>query len=270
MNSLPVSADEELIEIFDSQGETYRTAFQTFLDHTDQKEQARKRLIRLVEALPARRSFIDAGAGNGKVTAWFIDYFERTIAIEPNPHLRDELRRVCSSAEILADGILAARPAAAGDLVLCSHVFYYINQADWLPTLTRLASWLSPQGALAVVIQNHQSDCMRMLNHFYGRRFNLAQLAAAFRDAAGDRYEVELETIPATIETAELATAGLIAEFMLNLLPLCRTTEPATEGALPAPPRPEVAQYLRRHFAQPAGGFRFSCDQDFLIVRPRN
>lgn len=262
----------ETIAIFDSQGEAYREAFQTFLDHTDQKEQARGWLDRLVDSLTNRRVFIDAGAGNGKVTAWFTDRFERTIAIEPNPHLRRELAQTCPKADLIADGILTAKLADSADFVLCSHVFYYIDRAAWLAMLQALASWLAPGGSLVVVLQNPESDCMRMLNRFYGRRFDLSQLAAEFREAFGERYRIDLETSPAAIQTSDFATAATIAEFMLNLLPLGGEAE-AAEAAeeeqqrLPAPGRGEVARYIRQHFADSRGGFRFSCNQDFLLVR---
>lgn len=262
----------ETIAIFDSQGEAYREAFQSFLDHTDQKEQARGWLNRLVDSLSKRRVFIDAGAGNGKVTAWFADRFERTIAIEPNPHLRRELAQTCPKAELISDGILTATLADSANFVLCSHVFYYIDRAAWLAMLEALASWLAPGGSLVVVLQNHESDCMRMLNRFYGRRFDLSQLAAEFRETFGDRYRIDLETSPAAIQTSNFATAATIAEFMLNLLPLGSEAEAAeAEGEeqqrLPAPGRDEVARYIRQHFADGRGGFRFSCNQDFLLVR---
>lgn len=265
---------DETIEVFDSQGEAYQTAFQTFLAHTDQKEQARRRLDQLVAGLPQREAFIDAGAGNGKVTAWFVERFARTIAIEPNSHLREELARACPTAEVLAGGIVEATPPALGDLVLCSHVFYYLDSEAWMPTLIKLASWLSPQGALAVLVQNHRSDCMQMLDHFYGPEFNLQQLGQAFQEAAGQRYEVELETVPAVIKSADFATAAAIAEFILNspslqAAPELNAQPNAEQSSIRPPRRRAVADYLHQHFADGNGGFRFSCDQDFLIVRPR-
>lgn len=55
--------DEARIRIFDSQGQDYKQAFQIFLDHTDQKRNARKWLERVVSGLQNRRAFIDAGGG---------------------------------------------------------------------------------------------------------------------------------------------------------------------------------------------------------------
>ena len=65
----------ESIQVFDSQGEAYKRAFQIFLDHTDQKRNAKRFLQKLVDGLPNRNVFIDAGAGNGEVTKAFAGAF---------------------------------------------------------------------------------------------------------------------------------------------------------------------------------------------------
>jgi hypothetical protein len=246
-----------LVNVYDSQSAAYQRAFQVFLDHTDQKAKARDWLDHLVRGLPSRDLFVDAGAGNGKVTAWFTDQFQRTVAIEPNPYLCEELRHTCPTAEVLPETILAAQPPASGNLVLCSHVFYYIPGSEWMPHLERLASWLAPDGALVVVLQNHRTDCMRMVDHFFGQRFDLSELSRRFQATTGGDYNVEIETVPARVVTADLDAAYTVAEFMLNLLPI------------PHPPaRSDLENYVQEQFADPAGGFRFSCNQDFLQVRP--
>jgi SAM-dependent methyltransferase len=250
--------DVARVRVYDSQSAAYHQAFQVFLDHTDQKANARRRLDCLVQTLPARRVFLDAGAGNGQVTAWFLPEFERTIAVAPTPSLNAELRRSCPGAEVMAVKILDARPAAQADLILCSHVLYYIEQSEWRAHLARMASWLAPDGALVVVLQNHETDCMRMLEAFLGRRFELAALAEEFDKEHGRQYRADLQLVPAHVTTPDLASAYVIAEFMLNLLPM------------PNPPERRVLEeYVRKHFAGPGGGFRFSCHQDFLVIRRR-
>jgi Methyltransferase domain len=246
------------VNVYDSQSAAYQRAFQVFLDHTDQKAKARDWLDHLVHGLPSRDLFVDAGAGNGKVTVWYSDQFQHTVAIEPNPYLCEELRHTCPTAEVLPETILAAQPPTPANLVLCSHVFYYIAGADWMRHLDRLASWVAPRGVLVVVLQNHRTDCMRMLDQFFRQRFDLSELGSRFQTARGDDYDVEIETVPAHVATADLDAAYTVAEFMLNLLPM------------PHPPtRSELEEYVRKQFADPAGGFRFSCDQDFLQIRPR-
>jgi SAM-dependent methyltransferase len=250
--------DVSKVRVYDSQSVAYHQAFQAFLDHTDQKVNARRWLDGLVRGLPARRVFVDAGAGNGQVTAWFLDQFERTIAIEPSPSLSAELRRTCHKADVLPVRILDAQPAAQGNLVLCSHVLYYIDQSQWQAHVARMASWLAPGGTLVIVLQNHETDCMRMLETFLGRRFDLAALAAEFESEHGHQYRVERHLVPAHVTAPDLGTAYVIAEFMLNLLPM---PEP--------PPRAALEEHLSKHFALPGGGIRFSCHQDFVVIQRR-
>jgi SAM-dependent methyltransferase len=258
LNGYYIMKDIEKVQVYDSQSEAYHHAFQVFLDHTDQKVNARRWLDGLVRALPERRVFVDAGAGNGQVTAWFLGRFARTIAVEPNPSLNAELRRTCPGAEVLPVKILDARPAARGDLILCSHVLYYIDRSEWPTHVARMASWLSPDGALVVVLQNHETDCMRMLEAFHGRRFDLAALAGEFEAGHDREYRAERELVPAHVTAPDFASAYAVAEFMLNLLPM---PNPPERGALEA--------YVRGRFAAPGGGFRFSCHQDFLVIRRR-
>jgi len=212
----------ELIQVFDSHGEAYKRAFQIFLDHTDQKRNAKRFLQKLVDGLSARSVLIDAGAGNGEVTKAFANAFDRTIAVEPNPHLLTQLKQAVPQAEAIGAPILGADPKAQGDFVLCSHVLYYIPAEEWLAHLDWLVTWMSPTGATVVVVQNHNTDCMAMLDHFFGHRFDLHQLAETFRERHCGRYDVAITLDPAYVETTEPASAYAIAEFILNLLPMTR------------------------------------------------
>ncbi|WP_020562104.1 class I SAM-dependent methyltransferase [Methylosarcina fibrata] len=246
------------INVYGSQSSEYYHAFQTFLNHTDQKAKAHQWLNGFVETLPSRQVFIDVGAGNGLVTSWFTDAFDQTIALEPNDSLRAELKNNCPLAEVFSEGIMEAAIADSGDFVLCSHVLYYLDSSDWMPTLEKLASMLSSDGILIVVLQHHDTQCMRMMRHFLERSFDLPALARAFRDKQGDRYEVAIETVPAHVNTTDFNSAYTIAEFMLNLLPMDHP-----------PARRDLEDYVRNYFICADLGFRFSCDQDFLQIRPR-
>ncbi len=248
----------ELVRVFDSQGGDYKEAFQVFLNHTDQKRNAKLVLQKLVDGLPVRKVFIDAGAGSGEVTCAFAEAFDRTIAIEPNAYLLSQLQRTIPNAETIGTSILSANPEPQGDLVLCSHTLYYIPTDEWLAHLERLVSWMSPNGLTVVVLQNRSTACMTMLEHFFGHRFDLGGLANAFRTAHGDRYQVTTILDPAHVETSERAAAYTVAEFMLNLLPIRQP-----------PARRDLEAYISKHFATPDVGYRLSVHQDFLQIRTR-
>lgn len=251
--------DQQHVRIFDSQGEAYKQAFQIFLDHTDQKRNAKRWLQQLVDRLPAHKVFIDAGAGNGEVTRTFAGAFDRTIAIEPNVYLLKQLQQAVPAAEAIGQPIMTAQPAAQGDLVLCSHTLYYIPAEEWLSHLERLVSWMSPTGVTIVVLQHRESGCMNMVNHFFGHRFELRRTADLFRTKHGDRYEVVTTLDPAHVVTPDLAKTYAVAEFMLNLLDIKA-----------APTRNDVEAYVRANFASPEGGYRIPVHQDFLQIRARS
>jgi hypothetical protein len=248
----------EPIRVFDSQGEDYKRAFQVFLDHTDQKRNANRVLRRLVDDLPSHKVFIDAGAGNGSMTRAFAGAFDHTIAIEPNSYLLTQLQRAIPQADTIGTSILATNPKAQADFVLCSHTLYYIPAEEWLAHLERLVSWMSPTGTTVVVLQNRSTDCMTMLEHFFGHRFDLGGLADAFRARYGDRYEVTTTLDPAHVETSEPSAAYTVAEFMLNLLPIRQP-----------PSRRDLEAYVATHFATSDGTHHLSVHQDFLQVRAR-
>ena len=250
--------DQERVRIFDSQGEAYKQAFQIFLDHTDQKRNARRWLQQVVDRLPARKVFIDAGAGNGEVTRTFADAFERTIAIEPNVYLLKQLQQAVPAAEAIGQPIMTAQPAVRGDLVLCSHTLYYIPAEDWLAHLERLVSWMSPTGVTIVVLQHRESGCMNMVHHFLGHRFELRRSADLFRMKHGDRYDVVMTLDPAHVVTPDLAKTYAVAEFMLNLLDI-----------KDAPTRQQVEAYLQTNFASSEGGYQIPVHQDFLQIHAR-
>jgi ubiquinone/menaquinone biosynthesis C-methylase UbiE len=250
---------EERIRIFDSQGAAYKQAFQIFLDHTDQKRNAKRWLQQVVDRLPRRNVFVDAGAGSGEVTRTFTQAFERTIAIEPNGYLLKQLQQVVPDAETIGQPIMRAEPAAQGDLILCSHTLYYIPAEEWLSHLERLVSWMAPTGVTIVVLQHRESGCMNMVHHFFGHRFELRRTADMFRMKYGDRYEVVTTVDPAHVVTPDLATTYAVAEFMLNLLDIQL-----------APTKHDVEAYVQANFASSDGTYRIPVDQDFLHIRAQS
>lgn len=232
----------------DPLGRPYERAFATFLAHTDQKDRALARLTDIVAGLPNRRVLVDAGAGTGLTTGALAARFGRTIAIEPSPHLPEALQREHPQVTVLPELILDADPGAEADLVLCSHVLYYIPQERWPEHVTRMTSWLAPGGEAVIILQNPGSDCMRMLHHFTGRLPDL-------RPLVGIRpgWPSWIETVPSMIAANDLDTATTIAEFILNLGPLT-----------PPPPLSDLRAYLRD---STGGTYRLTCTQDFLRIR---
>jgi hypothetical protein len=62
-------SNTKLIDVYDSQTTQYHRAFQVFLDHTDQKNTARRWLDRLVQGLSSRRVFNEASSLVAKIAS---------------------------------------------------------------------------------------------------------------------------------------------------------------------------------------------------------
>jgi hypothetical protein len=88
--------------------------------------------------------------------------------------------------------------------------------------------------------------------------FLVTTLARQFEQECGGVCQVLIETVPAYVETADFPSAYVIAEFMLNLLPV------------PDPPaRHALEEYVLDRFQRSDGSFRFSRNQDFVQIRRR-
>ncbi|MGA5098869.1 class I SAM-dependent methyltransferase [Streptomyces lavendulocolor] len=232
----------------------YGEIFRTYLAHTDEKKQQQRLLHHIVDALPQREIFVDVGAGTGLFTAGLAEKFDRTVAVEPDPELRRELRTACPDAEVLPVPIAAAEPSGPADLVLCSHVLYYVPEAEWPGHVARMLSWLRPGGELVLVLQHPENACMAMVRHFGGPTRSLLAVLPYLDGAAGRRYRAERVRQPASVCVPDLATALDVCQLVVGPL------EDSSSRAA-------VAGYLHTHCADPGGGFALSCDQEFLRIR---
>lgn len=246
------------IQVFNSTCRTYQAAFEVFLKHTNQKQMAYSVLQPLVASLPERKQMLDIGAGDGTLTSMVYEDFDEVLAFEPNEALVASLQRRCPGINILPKKIDEVNVGLHADLIVCSHVLYYVDKSRWMQTLDKLASWLKPNGVLVCILQNPSTDCMRMVEYLYQDRFDLAGLAQKFDLFAGHRFQQTMRTLPSYIETSDLESAYTIAELVLNVVPM---RDPV--------PRDLLVDHVNRFFRGPDGTYHFSCNQDFLIIKRR-
>jgi hypothetical protein len=248
---------DELPEPYAYDQPEYARVFGTFLTYTDQKAKTIGWLIDLVNGLRSHGLFVDAGAGDGSMTAELAKLFDRTIAIEPNSALRAELARRCPEAEIVEAPIGKARIASPTDFVLCSHVLYYIPQNDWPDTLEQLTSWLGAYGTAVVLLGNSNADVIALPREFFGRNIDLAPAVQEFK-ARHDDFEILTHTLNCEVVVDDLESACTLTRFFLSDYP--------DWGRIVT--RRRVEEYVRSHFTHPRG-YRLSCDQDALSLTRR-
>ncbi|OEJ23833.1 hypothetical protein AR457_04285 [Streptomyces agglomeratus] len=254
------AADSGPVRVLDVSTAAYRRAFELFLAGTDEKAVTHAHLARLVSRLARRRVFLDVGAGEGATTAHLGRHFERAVALEPSAAMREKLREVCPDAVVVAEPVDGVDLGEEADLVLLSHVLYYLPEDRWLPTLSRVLHWVAPGGTLLVMLQSPDNACMRMVEHFTGTRFDLRPSVGRLEAREPEKVAGwSLETLDARYRTDCFADAVDVAEFMVNV--------PGLPGLDPLPARADLAAYVDRHFARPDGTYVIGHAHDVLCVR---
>jgi len=242
------------LQIFDSDSAAYNQSFRFFLQHTDQKTQAKRWLSRFVKLLPSRQLFLDVGAGDGTITTQLKNKFERTIAIEPNEKLRIGLQLI-PGIEVVGGKLSEQNMMPPADLILCSHVFYLIEPSLWESCIHQMTTWLAENGALVIINQSRDTDCRRMFSHFYKDSPHLSSLYDKLKLMRKDGFNVDVDVVNSFITVPNIDDAYRIAEFLLS-----------GRQSRTAPLSSQVRDYLNKNCLVSSIRYRLSCHQDFLTI----
>ena len=248
----------EKVRVFSSQDEYYDHAFATFIKSTDQKENAKAWITDFLKGIEPKQTAVDAGAGNGALTKILARNFETVQAVEPNETLLPELATAGENVEVLAQSIGEATLAdSAADLVLCSHVLYYIPQSQWENILHRLLAWTKPGGRVVVVLQAEDTDCMKFFRHLRKEEFPIMRFMDEF-SGTGSAQSVDVVRQASTIRCHSGDDLELILEFLLNLTPF------PNEESIPT--KADLRAYLNSWQRTESGEYRISCYQLFYTL----
>lgn len=119
----------------------------------------------VIAGLPNRRRFLDIGAGGGHLTLPVAQQFEQTTIVEPNQKQADLFCRrhpaFCVHSASWTDVDLDDERF---DLILCSHVLYYIPEGTWLPMIEKMYRHLSDGGCIIIVVQSPLGEVARFFS----------------------------------------------------------------------------------------------------------
>lgn len=210
----------------------------------------------VIASLPERRAFLDIGAGGGHLTVPVSQMFETTTVVEPNPRQADMFSRRCPGFRVFTGSWMdAGFGSDRFDLVLCSHVLYYVPEGTWMATIEKMYRSLSPGGCLVIVVQSPLGEVARFFNAFTSYDVPVIELA---RDVIG-RYgddAVRLEYFQNEIFTESLDDLVEIGLFLI----IDRNFRKRTA---------EIRNYLQEHHAV-TGGYHIVQDEILLVVqKPR-
>jgi SAM-dependent methyltransferase len=207
----------------------------------------------VIATLAHRQRFLDIGAGGGDLTIPVSQSFRETHIVEPNARQAAMFRRRYPKF-IVHEGTWEQTVLTGErfDLVLCSHVLYYIPAGAWMPTIQKMYGHLEDGGAIAIVLQSPLGEVADFFNHFASYDVEVLGLWRDLVRLYGDdtvnvRYFFN-EIFTRTLD--EMTTIGLF--LLLDL----RYKERERE----------IRRYFRQRHKVP-GGYRLIQDEILLTVR---
>lgn len=149
----------------------YSRQFALFVNSTDEKKQQIETILGILRRLKRKEDFLDVGAGSGEITAAVSEWFGRTTVIEPSADQVRRLSRRFPGFRIFPDTVDGADLGDEKfDLVLCSHVLYYIPEARWGSVVDGLFFRLREEGKMVVALQSSEGDTADFFSYFTGNR----------------------------------------------------------------------------------------------------
>ncbi|MDO9540060.1 MAG: class I SAM-dependent methyltransferase [Methanocalculus sp.] len=210
----------------------------------------------VIAGLPDRRRFLDVGAGGGDLTVPISQLFEETVVVEPNPLQARAFRRRHPEFTVVEEGweSVDQEKDLGGnvfDLILCSHVLYYIPTGDWDTLVYRMYTLLSAGGCLAIVLQSPLGEVADFFNRFTSYDVAILELAGDLISQYGDDC-IGLQYFQNQIITDSLEEMTEIGLFLL-IDPKFREQSR------------EIARYFQEHH-QIGESYRLKQDEILLTV----
>ena len=143
----------------------YQQQLRLFSECSTEKGIELVKIGEVIAGLPDRRRFLDIGAGGGHLTIPVSQQFEHTTIIEPNQKQADLFcRRYPEFSVHTASCTEVDLNDEHFDLILCSHVLYYIPEGAWLATIEKMYQHLSNGGCIIIVVQSPLGEVARFFS----------------------------------------------------------------------------------------------------------
>lgn len=140
------------------------------------------------------RETLDVGPGPGHISEPLARCSQRITMVEKSLKYEPLLRGQFENARVIISPIEDLVFDERFDVILFSHVLYYLPEEKWLEVCTKLHSMLSQRGELLIVLNSDSGDWWRIVNHFWDE----------MRDHIGFHY------IPSTTFKKELSKLGSV------------------------------------------------------------
>ncbi|MBI5929040.1 MAG: class I SAM-dependent methyltransferase [Chloroflexi bacterium] len=212
-NATPGMQDEVLV---------YKRVFELLSENTQEYDNFLKFIeTSIIPNLPSHRSLLDIGAGRGNLTRPLSFYFEQTTVVEPNKAFFDELMDWAHSHSPNVVGHNAGWETLdldlSADLIILSHVLYYVPIHQHLEFIRKAYSHLRPGGCMILALNGTQSDIWKLCKQLYTPE-EFAQLPYAerlFESMLRWNFRATYHPFHSTIDTQTETDMRSLIDFLL-------------------------------------------------------
>lgn len=239
----------------------YRNPFEHLVSVTDEYS----KLVPLFEEsviplLSATEALLDVGAGPGLVATPLSAHFERVGIVEPDTdYCLETVNKILSAGKLVTafNGLWEA--AQLGDLqfdlIICSHVLYFVDRDKWDGFLQKMVRHIRPGGRMAIVLTAKGDQVSEIVRRSLGIEnvgaYPFSAGVIEFARKHGHSYEVV--SMEATITTK---MAGELEE-MLTLFPIMHYDNGSTKK--------QRLEMIQNNF-QEAGNYRLPYTVDIVSI----
>lgn len=150
----------------------FKQQFDLLSTHTPEYEITVPYIVEtVVSNLPQCRHFIDVGTGRGNLAKSLSNHFDVTTIVEPNQLYHDEVLAWArqNDREFYGkntDWLNANIAGIQADLVLMSHVLYYVDKQDWSTFIRKAYDALNPGGQLVFILNSLENSVTYLYKQF--------------------------------------------------------------------------------------------------------
>ena len=132
---------------------------------TDEKKIVSDLIRNIIKNKPIENA-LDIGAGPGLITKPLYEASKNLTLIEMDPGYTDTLRKKFPKANLRVGSFLDFNFRNEFDVILCSHVLYYVLEDQWLEIFKKFISWMRKGGQVLCVINTDKGDWWKIVNEF--------------------------------------------------------------------------------------------------------
>jgi len=208
--------------------------------------------------MPMFKSFnnmLDIGVGNGDLTHHLGSYYNYVTIIDNDQNALDNIQDDYYLADTKTNKILGSIlevdiPDKKYDLILLSHVLYYIDPDLRISLVSKLRNMLSNEGYLMIIF-NEGLSRYEFTKHFGGKNFEFSELLNKLKS---EDYHNSVRIIESR---EEIRNSNL--NEMLHIASVCLKDASATENI------DDVKDYLRSHHYND-GVYSMEMTQNIILI----